>query len=313
MIGIGIDIGGTKIAAGVVTSTGEVVHSAFTATPAKSGSDAVLAAVATLVLGLLEIAESEVSWVGVGTAGAVDTSTGVIVDSTDAIFGWTGTPIAEELKVRLSLASTVPVTVRNDVDAHAIGESWLGAGASVTSLLMVAVGTGVGGAVVLDGVAVGGARHRAGDVGHIPVAEGVGMTCSCGRLGHLEAVGSGPGLYRLYLSLGGDSSVTDAVGVVDRARAEDLVAIRAVGISARAVGRAIAGASAIFDPALVIIGGGLGLSGAPWWPIMLNALRSELVDAANDLRVETGTLGAMAGVIGASRESQLLFESQLKG
>jgi hypothetical protein len=118
--------------------------------------------------------------------------------------------------------------VQNDVDAHAAGEAWLGAAAGLASVLVVAVGTGVGGAVVMDGTPLRGAHHVAGEIGHLPTPGAEGLRCTCGRPGHLEALGSGPALHRHYMSLGGAPESPDARDVVARAAQGDPTAVRAV-------------------------------------------------------------------------------------
>jgi len=311
VIGIGVDLGGTKMAVALVTADGVVSHLMVEPTPARSGPARVIADLVALVGRVRARAEQPVGWIGVAAAGAVDPATGTIVGATDAISDWAGTRLAEALRRELLLAESVPVIVNNDVDAHAIGESWMGAARLATSLLMVTVGTGIGGAIVVDGVPRRGAHHRSGDIGHIPVAEAQGVRCSCGRLGHVEGVGSGPGLRRLYLALGGNDRAVDARAVVERARNDDPIAVLAVATSARAVGRAIAGAVATLDPLVVVVGGGLGLSGEPWWSAMEGSLRAELVDGLAGLQVMPSALGDVSGVIGASRAGFLSLGAEV--
>ena len=112
------------------------------------------------------------------------------------------------------LAPSAVVHVQNDVDAHALGELRHGAAVGARSALVVAVGTGVGAGIIVDGRALRGARHVAGEIGHVPTPGAEHLLCPCGRRGHLEAIGSGVGMHRHYLSLGGDPAVTDARGIV---------------------------------------------------------------------------------------------------
>ncbi|MFH6691348.1 ROK family protein, partial [Cellulosimicrobium funkei] len=169
--------------------------------------------------------------IGVGTAGVVDVGRGVIVSATDTLPGWPGTDVAGGLRRRLAdLAADadLPVSVENDVDAHAAGEVWRGAAAGARSALLVAVGTGVGGAVVLDGRPLRGAHHVAGELGHVPVPGAELLRCPCGRTGHLEAIGAGPAVHRRYLALGGDATSPDTRDVVARADAGDELAVSVV-------------------------------------------------------------------------------------
>ncbi len=201
---IGVDLGGTKTAAGVVDHSGEVLMSETIPTLNRAGGEAILDATAALITGLVERAADagmSVSGVGIGSAGVIDAVAGTVVSATDAIHGWAGTALVAGLSSRLSLTAQSVQTVRavNDVHAHALGESWLGAAAGSSSSLMVAFGTGVGGSFVLDGLPVLGHRFVGGHVGHFasPYAysDGVPLPCVCGASGHVEAIASGPAMY----------------------------------------------------------------------------------------------------------------------
>ncbi|MDN5790692.1 MAG: ROK family protein [Micrococcales bacterium] len=308
---VGVDVGGTTISAAVVASDGRPQAIRSVPTPAQAGPQAMLDTIARLVREVIELERlrpdgqsGRVVALGVGTAGIVDVARGSIVSSTDAIRGWAGTAVATGLRDRLGL----PVIVENDVDAHAVGEAWLGAAAGAPSALMVAVGTGVGACVVLAGRALRGAHHVAGEMGHMPARGAEGLRCPCGRMGHLEAIGSGPGLHRHYVALGGDPDCRDARGVVARAHAGEELAMRAVRDAARALGRSIAGVVTVVDPAVVVIGGGLSGAGELWWSTMEATLRSEVIDALADLVVAPATLGAAAPIVGAARAAWRLID-----
>lgn len=314
---VGVDLGGTKTAAALVDATGAVGPVRSVPTPAQAGPDAVLDAVAGLVRdvvthgGPLTAADgtatdtqspARIAGLGVGTAGVVDTSTGTILSATDALKDWPGTDVRGGLQSRLrELLGEAPITVENDVDAHAGGEAWLGAAAGVPSVLMVAVGTGVGASVVLDGRPLRGAHHVAGEMGHLPSPDARGLRCGCGRLGHLEAIGSGPALHRHYLQLGGSPDAADTRAVYARASAGEEFAAQAVATSAQAVGRAIAGVVTVLDPAAVVVGGGMSQAGPLWWDAMVATARAELIEPLADIPVLPSTLGPVAAVLGAAR------------
>ena len=166
----------------------------------------------------------------------------------------------------------------NDVNAHAAGEARFGAGRGRSSALVVAVGTGVGAALVLDGRIHHGAHFLAGEMGHMPCGEAQGETCTCGRPGHLEAVAAGPQIARRYRRAAGDETVTGAVQVERLAETGDAVARRVYRQAALALGRALAGVVTVLDPEVVIISGGLARSGGLWWGPLRRTLRGELVD-----------------------------------
>ncbi|MCO4255176.1 ROK family protein [Pseudarthrobacter cellobiosi] len=304
---IGVDLGGTKTAAGVVSGDGEVLFSETIPTLNRDGGDAILDATAALVSSLMSRAQAEgldVVGVGVGSAGVIDAAHGVVVSATDAILGWAGTELTAGLARRLGLA---PAAVRavNDVHAHALGESWTGSAAGTASSLLVAFGTGVGGSFVLTGHPVLGHRYAGGHVGHFasPYAfhEGQAVPCVCGGAGHVEAIASGPAIREAYVRLGGNQPVLDARGVFALAGASDAIAIKAVSMGAAAAGQAVGGLANILDPEVVVVSGGLSDAGAPWWRPMERALRAELLPALLGLPVLPAKLGNAAAMVGAAR------------
>ncbi|MCA5892219.1 ROK family protein [Isoptericola sp. NEAU-Y5] len=310
---VGVDLGGTKTAAAVVAADGSLGPVRTAPTPAASGPAAVLDAVAALVTEVVLAADAgtggaglRLRALGVGAAGVIDVARGVVVSATETFPGWPGTDIAGGLRERLAaLAAPGPldVVVENDVDAHAAGEAWLGAAAGARSALLVAVGTGVGGAVVLDGRPLRGAHHLAGEIGHAPVPGAEGLRCACGRPGHLEAVAAGPAIHRHYLRLGGDPASPDARDVVARAAGGDDLAARVVRASGEAVGRAIAAVATVLDPEVVVVGGGLAGAGELWWTALQDTVRAEVVDVLADLPVVPAALGGEAAIVGAARNA----------
>ena len=216
---LAVDIGGTKIAAAAIAEDGAVRGAIRTVpTPASQGPRAVLAAAAavltearTEVLTAARAAgESDVRAIGVSSAGVVDTTTGTIVAATDSLPGWGGTPVAAWLADLFG----VPVRVLGDGNAFGVGEAAYGAGAGLASLLLIAVGTGIGGASITDGEPLVGAHFVGGHLGHVAVPEAAGFPCPCGREGHAEAVGGGAGLVATYHRLGGDPALTTAADVM---------------------------------------------------------------------------------------------------
>jgi len=305
---VGVDLGGTKTAAAIVERDGTTgpVHSL--PTPAQSGPAAVLDAVAQLVRRVA--GDARVRAVGVGTAGVVDVGRGTIVSATSTFPGWPGTDVAGGIRDRLGGRGVggPAVFVQNDVDAHAAGEAWRGAAAGADSMLMVAVGTGVGGSVVLSGRPLRGAHHLAGEIGHMPVPGAEGLGCPCGRPGHLEALAAGPAILRRYVQLGGDPGSHDARDVVARASAGEVLAGKVVEDAAVAVGRAIAGLATVLDPEVVVVGGGVAGAGDLWWSAMERTVRAEVVDVLQALPVVPATLGTVAAVVGAARGAYQVFE-----
>lgn len=304
---IGVDLGGTKTAAGLVSASGEVLFSETIPTLNRDGGAAILAATAHLIRGLVRRAANAgiaVGRVGIGSAGVIDAGNGTVVAATDAILGWAGTHLTAGLAAHLDLP---PEAVRavNDVHAHAMGEAWLGAAAGSDSALMVAFGTGVGGSFVLAGTPVLGHRYVGGHVGHIasPYAyhDGAALPCVCGHAGHVEAIASGPAIFETFRRLGGSPHVPDTRAVFSLAHDGDTAAIKAIGIGAGAAGQAVGGLINILDPATVVVSGGLADAGDPWWRPMERALRAELLAPLADVPVLPASLGNTAAMVGAAK------------
>lgn len=301
---IGVDLGGTKTTAGVVSPAGVVVFAETVRTPAGEGAGAVVGAVAALVRGLAGRAAAEgigVGRAGIGSAGVIDARTGCVVSATDAIRGWAGTALAAEVQERTGLGTAVV----NDVHAHALGEAWGGAAAGAASSLLVAFGTGVGGSFVAAGRPLLGHHWVAGHVGHLasPYAyrHGRPLPCVCGGAGHLEAIASGPALHQAYLRLGGAPEADDARAVAELARAGDPAAGEALTLAARAAGQAIGGLANVLDPEVVIVTGGLAGAGPLWWAPMEEAARAEAMPPLKGIPIRPAALGPLAAVAGAAR------------
>ncbi|MFC9560527.1 ROK family protein [Agromyces sp. NPDC056965] len=295
---IGVDLGGTKIAAGLVGAGGVVLDRASAPTPAAQGPGAVLDTVVDLVRSLLERTGGDVvvSGCGVGSAGVIDAVSGAVSSATDSLPGWSGTRVRDVLTAALAM----PVAVVNDVHAHALGEALHGAGAGSPTVLMVAAGTGVGGALVIDGRVQSGRRGVSGHFGHVPAIEAVGRPCTCGGSGHVEAVASGPAMCAVYRELSGDASVVDGREVVRRAADGDAHAAASVALAGGALGRMIGGLLNALDPDVVIVGGGLASAGEAWWTALRDAAGAERLPLLADTPIVGAALGADAAIVGAA-------------
>ncbi|MCQ9165004.1 ROK family protein [Arthrobacter sp. STN4] len=300
---VGVDLGGTKTAAGVVAADGSVLVQGQVATKNRDGGAAILDATAELVRSLVKDAAgagATVDAVGVGSAGVIDAAEGTVISATGAILGWTGTHIIAGLQERLGL----PAAVINDVHAHALGEAWLGAAAGTSTSLMVAFGTGVGGSFVVNGRPLLGHHFVGGHVGHfaspLAVHRGTPLPCSCGHAGHVEAVASGPAIRAAYVRDGGSAALEDTRAVFAAAGLGDELAASVIATAARAAGQAVGGLANILDPQVVVISGGLADAGRPWWHPMERALRAELLAPLADVPVVRAALGNTAAVVGAA-------------
>ncbi|MEU7892458.1 ROK family protein [Nonomuraea sp. NPDC049152] len=289
---LGIDIGGTKIAAGLVTAEGAVLHSRTARTPAREGAAAVLAQALRLARAVCADGV-EIMACGVGSAGTID-ARGVVTHATGALPGWTGT----DLRSAFSSALRLPVQVLNDVHAWALGEARFGAAAGAADALVVTVGTGIGGAIVREGRVVRGATGSAGSIGHIPAPSSVSAPaarsrrCPCGRIGHLEAYASGPGILATFRERGGTAD--------DLATMEGALADEVIDEAATLLGRALAGAITVLDPEIVVIGGGVALLGDRLMLPLARAVGQEALPGPDRVTIRPAALAPAGGIVGAA-------------
>jgi glucokinase len=298
---VGVDIGGTKIAAGLVAADGRIVHRSIARTPRPANADAILALVERLVARELSCrppSARQVEAIGIGTAGVVDPRSGIVVSATETLQGWVGV----DLRTSVSAATGLPTSVDNDVNATALAEIRLGPGRGRARALVVSAGTGIGGAIALAGSIDRGSTGSAGEVGHLPIGPVDGPRCSCGRRGHLEAYASGPAIVRRYRELLGATVGRDGDlrEVVRRARADDAVARRAIGEAGAVLGRALGGLVSVLDPDIVIVCGGVMSAGSLYLVPMRQAFRTEVLPPSKGVRIARGKTGSAAAMIGAA-------------
>jgi glucokinase len=291
---LGIDIGGTKTAAGLVDTRGTVIEAATASTPATAGSEAVLDVAAALGQRLLgSKSAGYVLAVGVASPGVIDHH-GVVLSATDLLTAWTGTAVADGIQRRLGITTAVD----NDVRAAGLGEGTYGAGQGMNRIVFVAVGTGVGGSLLCNGQVVRGHSGLAGSLGHLPVIGGDELPCSCGRTGHLEAVVAGPALVRTARAQGVD--VVNARQLFSLSRDQNSAGRKIIETAASILGRTLGGLANVLDPDVVIVGGGVAQGGEALWTPLTAAFRAELLHDADRVQILPAALGIHAGVIGAA-------------
>jgi glucokinase len=296
MLTLALDVGGTKIAVGLVDPAGELVHAATRLTPKGQAAEQVWDVVQQMIADAIKVADGAIRAVGIGCAGPIDLAAGTV--SPINIACWRGFPLRDRVAAAVP---EVPVRLAGDGLCMALGEHWRGAGRGVGFLLGMVVSTGVGGGLVLDGVPYHGRTGNAGHVGHV-VVESDGQPCSCGGRGCVETVAAGPWMTRWALANGWAAPPgADAAVLAEAAAAGDPVALRAFHRGATALAAMIASVAAVCDLNLVVIGGGVARSGR----ILFDPLIAALADYAGlsfirDLRVVPAALGGDAGLIGAA-------------
>jgi glucokinase len=281
---LALDIGGTKIAGGLVDSGGRLLRQATRPT----GADPLR----SLLEVVAELEVGAVDGVGIGCAGPIDTVAGTV--SPINIPAWREFPLVEQVRELVG----APVALAGDAVCVALGEHWVGAGQGSDAMLGMVVSTGIGGGLVLDGRPFGGLTGNAGHVGHV-VVEPDGDPCTCGGRGCVETVASGPNLVRWARGRGwvGD----DARALADDARAGDRTAAEAFRRGGRAVGLAIVATAAVCDLDLAVVGGGVAQTGDLLFEPVRDALATHArLSYLRGLRVEPAKLGTTAGLYGAA-------------
>jgi len=291
---LALDIGGTKIAAGLVDADGALVHNAKLPTP-DGDAEAVWAVVDSLVTEALATVGGRVRGVGIASAGPIDLPMGTV--SPINITAWRRFPIVE----RVSGVVGAPVRLGGDGLCMALGERWRGAARGAHFLLGMVVSTGVGGGLVLDGRPYDGRTGNAGHVGHV-VVDPDGALCSCGGRGCVETVAAGPRMAQWARDNGWDAPPeADAKELADAAYAGHPVALRAFYRGGIAVAAMIASVGAVCDLDLVVIGGGVAKSGKLLFDPLRHGLETYArLDFLRGLRVLPAELGGDAGLVGAA-------------
>ncbi|MFP5346033.1 MAG: ROK family glucokinase [Actinomycetes bacterium] len=304
---IGVDVGGTKIAAGVVSPDGELLARVRRETPAQD-VDAIVVAI-TDAVGELR-GQHPVAGIGVAAAGYVDAGRSVVLFAPNP--AWRDEPLREKLEA----AAGLPVLVENDANAAAWGEFRFGTGRDVDDMLMLTVGTGLGGGVVVDGELLTGAFGVAGELGHVRVVPD-GIRCGCGNKGCWEQYASGGALVREARELarsgslpaarllelaGGDPDAITGPQVTQAAQEGDPSAQELLADLGRWLGEGCASMVAVLDPAMIVIGGGVAAAGELLLSPMRLAFRRHLT--ARGYRPEApivlASLGNTAGMIGVA-------------
>lgn len=290
MVYIGIDLGGTGMKGGIVAQDGTLSHVQSVPTPVEEGREGILRNLYALVEALKASADSPVQAVGIGSAGRIDHIKGEVFYATSNLPGWTGTPVAALVQEHCGL----PAFIDNDVNVAAVGEAWIGAAASYRSFAFVALGTGVGGAIVSDGVLLHGERGGGGEVGHMILHPG-GLPCNCGQAGCLEQYVSGTALNRAARAI--DPEWTSRT-LIERCAAGDARAVQAIDTFVRNLAAGLVSVRNAVDPKVIVLGGGLIDAKDVWWDRLEQAIREA---TPKEVPILAAKLGNRAGMVGAAK------------
>ncbi len=308
VVTLGVDLGGTKVAVGLVDGDGTILASNVYPTHADAGPDEAIAGIVSCVKTSLGDAARGAAALGIGVAGQVDATTGTVHFAPN--LNWHEVPLGAELEKRLG----IPAVVTNDVRAATWGEWAHGAGQGVNDLVTLFVGTGVGGGIVSGGKMLVGCTNTAGELGHVTIVTG-GRKCTCPNSGCLEAYVGGWAIAqqareavtsdsaegrRLVTMAGGVDEIT-ARSVIQAYREDAPLARRLIDEISRHLAAGIVGFVNAYNPCLFILGGGV-LEGLPELASMVEGpVRAHALESAvRGLRIVRAALGNQAGVIGAA-------------
>ena len=295
-VAVGVDIGGTKIAAAIVTADGQASHWLQTRTPDQDGP-ATIAAAADLIAKVIADHEGPAPAVVGAAVAALTDSSGQLVYHSPNVGRWRDSPVAADL----SAATGLPVYVENDANAAAWGEVSVGSVPDVRNLLVVTVGTGIGGGLIVDGELYRGDSGTAAEIGHLTM-EWNGRPCTCGLRGCWEQYASGTALGATARALGGDALDAYGGAVILAAQAGEQFALDAFADCGAWLGRGLASLSSVLDPGAFIIGGGVAAAGDLFLAPAQAAFDASMLAAGYRPRpfIGVGVLGNEAGVVGAA-------------
>jgi glucokinase len=301
----GIDLGGSFIKAGILSQTGKIIQSIVIPAGVDKGVPAIVKNLRNAGRSLIELSQAsqtELIAIGVGSPGTIKYPEGMVTGATPNIPGWIGTNIGE-----IFSDFPIPISADNDANCMGLGESLFGAGKGTRNGFYLTVGTGIGGAVVINGRVVRGASFCAGEFGHTVLVYD-GMKCKTGRRGCLEQYVNAEALIegvkeriKEYPNSALAQSRLDVVEIFDAFRKGDIAAREAVTENADMLGTAIGSVVNLLNPEIVVIGGGMSQGGEAYIEmIRKSALRFAFESATSSLKIEAAKFGNEAGWIGAA-------------
>lgn len=301
----GVDIGGTTVKLGLFTTDGEIVDKWELKTRTENQGEAVLPDIAEALKEKLEekkIGRDEVEGIGVGVPAPVNTE-GVVQNTANLGWGY------KEVKREMEELSGMRAEIGNDANVAALGEMWLGAGKGRKNIVMVTLGTGVGGGIIIDGKPLVGAHGAGGEIGHLCVNYEETDHCGCGNTGCLEQYASATGITRLAnIRLAKDDAKSvlreqevSAKTVFDAVKAGDAVAKEIAEEFGKYLGHAMANLAAVADPSAIVIGGGVSKAGEVLIEYVEKNFKERTFFANKDTEFVLATLGNDAGICGAAK------------
>jgi glucokinase len=303
---IGIDLGGTNIKGVLIDTNGRSLVKHETATQANSGPEHVASRIGSMVTALESEAAKDsraIIGVGIGVPGLPDQKTGEVVFAPN--LQWKNVPIVQYLAKQTAL----PIILENDANLAALGELWLGAGRGSVNMIMITIGTGIGGGIIINGCLYSGTNGNAGEIGHT-VIDHQGPLCSCGRRGCLETYASATAIVRMAKEAV-ESGKATGLAKVENLQAKDIFSLAQTGdelskdiinSAAYYLGIGLGNLINLFNPDTIVVGGGVSRAGDILFdPLRRSAMQWSMEAPAKVVKIVPAQLGNDAGSIGAAR------------
>lgn len=302
----GIDVGGTSVKCGLFHTDGTLVEKWEIPTRTENNGQNILPDVAETINAKLaekNIDKADVEGVGIGIPGPIN-SRGEAACAVNLY--WEFTPVAQILGDLTGLKAQAG----NDANVAALGEAWKGAAAGAQNIIMITLGTGVGGGIIINGKILAGSHGAGGEIGHALVVRGEEEKCNCGNHGCLEQYASATGIVRVagrVLAASEDDSTLrelqniTAKDVLDAFKAGDAVAVRIMEYVGDLLGGAIAGFTTVVDPEAIVIGGGVSKAGQPLIDCIEKYYQRYAFSSCKETPIVLATLGNDAGIYGAAK------------
>ena len=301
----GVDIGGTTVKIGLFRTDGEIADKWEIPTHVENRGEAILPDVAEALkkkMAEKNLEISQVSGIGIGIPAPVDEN-GIVQNTANLGWGY------KEVKREMEVLTGMKVAAGNDANVAALGEMWLGAGKGEKNMIMVTLGTGVGGGIIVNGQALAGAHGAGGEIGHLCVDPEETERCGCGNRGCLEQYASATGITRLARRrLAADDKASalrekelSAKAVFDALKEGDKIAGEIVEEFGAYLGYAMANLAAVTDPAVIVIGGGVSKAGEILLGYVEKYFKERAFFANKETRFVLAQLGNDAGICGAAK------------
>ena len=302
----GVDIGGTTVKIGLFEETGTIVEKWEIPTNTLADGEAILPDIAFSLKTKIEerkLSEEDILGIGVGVPAPV-TAEGIVNGS--ANLGWK----YKEVKKEMEELTGLKAYIGNDANVAALGEMWKGGGAGEKNMIMVTLGTGVGGGIIVNDKVIAGAHGAGGEIGHAHVDDSITFPCNCGAYGCLEQIASATGIARIAREA---LAATDAPSVMrkeenvtaktvfDAVKENDVIAIQVAERFGSCLGKALASFAVVADPEIIVIGGGVSKAGPVLLDYIIPTYKRYAFSGCKDTKFELAKLGNDAGIFGAAK------------